>query len=262
MFRVPACRAAPSLVRQLSTQPATNTISPTEIAHFSALAAHWWDPTGEFALLHRMNPARIHFVRDSILRQEELEGVNPARWLEGKSVLDVGCGGGIFAEVRSSLSVCMGDGRSSQGCVQALSRLGAKTVAIDASPVNISVAQTHAALDPAFSVPSSPFNSPSITETSRIAQRNSLEYRHCAAEDLVKEGKQFDVVCAMEVIEHVEDPKGFLNCLGDLIKVRPSTLLPASPINGDILLRAAWRPPPPLDHLPHSPRPLPHHHHG
>lgn len=82
----------------------TNTISEAEIAHFTALAQHWWDPTGEFALLHRMNPARIEFMRDSLMRHEELpnEGRN-GNWLRGKDVLDVGCGGGIFAEV-SSLS--------------------------------------------------------------------------------------------------------------------------------------------------------------
>lgn len=53
----------------------------------------------------------------------------------------------------------------------------------------------------------------------------SLEYRHCAAEDLVTEGQQFDVVCAMEVIEHVEDPRGFLECLMRLTKVSNSLSL-------------------------------------
>lgn len=77
---------------------ATNTISDEEIAHFSRLSAHWWDPTGEFGLLHRMNPARIEFLRGELLRVHELDG---PRWLRGKDVLDVGCGGGIFAEVRS-----------------------------------------------------------------------------------------------------------------------------------------------------------------
>lgn len=80
----------------------TNTISADEIAHFSSLAAHWWDPKGEFVFLHRMNPSRIQFVRESIERVEELEqeGVpGGGQWLSGKRVLDVGCGGGIFAEV-------------------------------------------------------------------------------------------------------------------------------------------------------------------
>lgn len=48
--------------------------------------------------MHRMNPARLQFMRESIQRDEELVG---SRWLEGKEVLDVGCGGGIFAEVSS-----------------------------------------------------------------------------------------------------------------------------------------------------------------
>ncbi|GAA5909910.1 hexaprenyldihydroxybenzoate methyltransferase [Sporobolomyces salmoneus] len=179
----------------------TNTISPSEIAHFSALSAHWWDPTGEFGLLHRMNPSRIQFMRDSLLRAEELPKV---RWLEGKDVLDVGCGGGIFAE--------------------SIARLGATTLAIDASSSNIHTAQTHASIDPNLNLinssiprPDAIINSTPTTITTPTSSA-SLEYRHCAAEDLVREGKQFDVVCAMEVIEHVEDPRGFLECLMQLTK--------------------------------------------
>lgn len=80
---------------QLMTK--VNTISPREIALFSSLAAHWWNPTGEFALLHRMNPARINFLKQSLLRHTEL---TPPLSLSHKQILDVGCGGGIFAEVR------------------------------------------------------------------------------------------------------------------------------------------------------------------
>ncbi|GAA5951861.1 hypothetical protein JCM21900_004168 [Sporobolomyces salmonicolor] len=213
MFRAPAAarlvrrtashlpKPTPRLLgpRQLALSAAsrrsssTNTISPDEIAHFSALSAHWWDPTGEFGLLHRMNPARVQFMRDSLLRAEELP---QARWLEGRNVLDVGCGGGIFAE--------------------SIARLGADTLAIDASSSNISVAQTHASRDPAFNLVNSSI--PPLPSGRQTAERNPLEYRHCAAEDLVREGRQFDVVCAMEVIEHVEDPRGFLDCLSQLTK--------------------------------------------
>ena len=93
-------------------------------------------------------------------------------------------------------------------------------MAIDAAALNISVAKTHAALDPSFGIPplsaTANLNSP---PTPIASSTHSLQYRHCAAEDLVTEGKQFDVVCAMEVIEHVEDPRGFLDCLSDLTKV-------------------------------------------
>lgn len=102
---------------------------------------------------------------------------------------------------------------------QSLARLGANTTAIDAAAQNITMAQTHAALDPSLHV----INSPIPSRGSRRAKstsRNTLEYRHCAAEDLVREGKRFDVVCAMEVVEHVEDPRGFLECLMQLTKVR------------------------------------------
>ncbi|GAA5993752.1 hypothetical protein JCM5350_008222 [Sporobolomyces pararoseus] len=177
----------------------TNTISESEISHFSSLSAYWWDPTGEFGLLHRMNPCRIQFMRESLLKVEELPS---SKWLRGKKVLDVGCGGGIFAE--------------------SIARLGAETLAIDASSSNISVAQTHASIDPSLNLINSPLSS-TITNTTTTTttlndSKGSLEYRHCAAEDLVSQGKQFDVVCAMEVIEHVQDPRGFLECLIKLTK--------------------------------------------
>ncbi|GAA5959007.1 hypothetical protein JCM8115_000722 [Rhodotorula mucilaginosa] len=193
---VPPSRGVSSTRPALADGPRpTNTISSDEIAHFSRLSAHWWDPTGEFGLLHRMNPARIEFLKGELLRVEELGG---PRWLEGKDVLDVGCGGGIFAE--------------------SLARLGANTLAIDASGSNVTTAQAHAALDPSLRVVNSPFPSPTSSASSAPPRSNTLEYRHTAAEKLVEEGKTFDVVCAMEVIEHVEDPRGFLECLMQLTK--------------------------------------------
>ncbi|GAA6024061.1 hypothetical protein JCM11491_001619 [Sporobolomyces phaffii] len=187
----------------------TTTISPDEIAHFSALSANWWDPTGEFGLLHRMNPSRVEFLRDSLLRQGELAH---STWLRGKRVLDVGCGGGIFAE--------------------SIARLGATTLAIDASPDNIKVAQTHASLDPALDLVNSAVPRPDSLSSSAARPPvpvGTLEYRHCAAEDLVVAGHEFDVVCAMEVIEHVSDPRAFLECLMRLTK--PGGYLLLSTIN-------------------------------
>jgi len=66
------------------TMPNNNT-DPLEVAKFEALASGWWDPQGAFKPLHDINPLRLAFVAG-------------AAGLAGKSVLDVGCGGGILAE--------------------------------------------------------------------------------------------------------------------------------------------------------------------
>ena len=56
-----------------------------EVAKFDALAARWWDPDGEFRPLHEINPLRLDWIR----RYADLNG---------RSVVDIGCGGGILAE--------------------------------------------------------------------------------------------------------------------------------------------------------------------
>ena len=60
-------------------------VDPLELEKFSQLAHHWWDPTSEFRPLHEINPLRLDYI-------DRVAG------LRGKSVLDVGCGGGILAE--------------------------------------------------------------------------------------------------------------------------------------------------------------------
>jgi 2-polyprenyl-6-hydroxyphenyl methylase/3-demethylubiquinone-9 3-methyltransferase len=67
----------------------TDNIDAAEIAKFDALASRWWDPQGEFRPLHEINPLRLDYIRQR------------AR-LDGASVLDVGCGGGILAESMAS----------------------------------------------------------------------------------------------------------------------------------------------------------------
>ncbi len=67
---------------------------PQELAKFSELAHRWWDPTSEFKPLHEINPLRLGWI-------------NGIAGLKGKSVLDVGCGGGILAEAMAALGACV-----------------------------------------------------------------------------------------------------------------------------------------------------------
>ncbi|KAK7061007.1 Hexaprenyldihydroxybenzoate methyltransferase, mitochondrial [Paramarasmius palmivorus] len=160
-----------------------STVNAAEIAHFSRLSAHWWDERGEFSFLHQMNPVRMQFIREKfveIARDESDDTINHAKpnVLQGLDVLDVGCGGGLLSE--------------------SLARLGARTLGIDASQSNIEIAKHHASLD------------------SRLG--SNLTYKHTSAEALLNEKKRYDIVCSMEVLEHVDNPTMFLSTCAELVK--------------------------------------------
>jgi 2-polyprenyl-6-hydroxyphenyl methylase/3-demethylubiquinone-9 3-methyltransferase len=107
-----------------ATDKRTSTsIDPAEVARFEAIAAEWWDARGKFAPLHRFNPTRLSFLRDSLVRHFDRDPRAP-RPLEGLSILDVGCGGGLVAEP--------------------MARLGAVLTGIDAGTATIAAAKSHA----------------------------------------------------------------------------------------------------------------------
>jgi 2-polyprenyl-6-hydroxyphenyl methylase/3-demethylubiquinone-9 3-methyltransferase len=140
------------------------TIRPGEAEHFGRLAKDWWDPRGSSAMLHRMNPVRLAFLRDAIDHHwgGDRESVKP---LAGKRALDVGCGAGLLAEP--------------------LTRLGAAVTGVDAAEETIAVAKAHAA-----------------------GSGLAIAYRHG---ELAALGLgQFELVTAMEVLEHVADKPAFL----------------------------------------------------
>jgi len=85
---------------------------PQELAKFSDLAHRWWDPESEFRPLHQINPLRLNWI----------DGLAT---LQGKCVVDVGCGGGILAD--------------------SMARRGAQVLGIDLATKSLKVAQLHAA---------------------------------------------------------------------------------------------------------------------
>jgi len=89
----------------------TLNIDPAEISKFEALASRWWDLHGEFKPLHEINPLRLHYIDERVQ-------------LNGKRILDVGCGGGILSE--------------------SMALRGADVVAIDMGKAPLSVARLHA----------------------------------------------------------------------------------------------------------------------
>lgn len=200
-----------------------STINPSEVSHFANLAATWWDEQGDLNILQRMNKVRVEFLRERLQMaavgangsssaecESQLDKLAGPKFLQGLKVLDVGCGGGLFAEVRRGASSNARESSRTEiySCaLQRLARLGATTVAIDASNENVQTATLHASQDPSLL---------------RMLENGQLEYRHAAAEHLVDNDAQrgqFDIVCAMEVIEHVSDPPSFLRCLAELVKV-------------------------------------------
>ncbi|MBF7688821.1 bifunctional 2-polyprenyl-6-hydroxyphenol methylase/3-demethylubiquinol 3-O-methyltransferase UbiG [Acinetobacter rathckeae] len=87
-------------------------VDKQEIAKFEALAEKWWDQTSEFRPLHEINPLRLNWINQH------------AQGLQGKKVLDVGCGGGILSE--------------------SMARIGADVLGIDMGEAPLNVARLHA----------------------------------------------------------------------------------------------------------------------
>jgi len=145
---------------------APSSIDADNIARFAAVADQWWDPDGKFAPLHRLNPARLAFIRERCLGHFGRDARSRTPF-SGLTLIDIGCGGGLVTEP--------------------MARLGFAVTGIDAAGESIAVATAHA-------------------QSLGLA----IDYREAAAESL---SGPFDVVLALEIIEHVTDPRAFaLEC--------------------------------------------------
>ena len=99
-----------------------SSVNKKEIEKFSRMASEWWDPKGKFKPLHKFNPIRIKYIKESIIENFKLK--NKIKPLNKINILDIGCGGGLLSEP--------------------MQRLGANVTGIDASIKNIKVAKLHA----------------------------------------------------------------------------------------------------------------------
>src|SRR5215468_11024306 len=174
-------------MQQAPQAKASGTLDTEEIDRFARLSSEWWDARGKFRALHRIGPARLSFLRDAMVgrfgRRAEEGGLRP---LQGLSVLDVGCGGGLIAEP--------------------LARMGARVTGLDPAIENIEAARRHAA-----------------------GQGLDIDYRAGRVEELMAEGRTFDAVVCLEVLEHVPDPGAFVGACANL--VRPDGLMLMSTLN-------------------------------
>lgn len=184
-------RPSPIVVRSISSSTKTTSVNPTEISHFNALASTWWDPHGSSRLLHLMNPLRHDFITSCLTSSSHPTNIphhddRKNQSLKGLRYLDIGCGGGIFAETAARLATTQ------------------SVTGIDPSGEVIAVAREHARQDPIFQ-----------------HQDGKLEYLHTSVEDLTAaqraEGskqQEYDIVTLFEVIEHINYPAPFLaSCL-------------------------------------------------
>lgn len=160
-----------------SSSPYTS-VNPSEVAHFNALASSWWDPLGPSRILHLMDPLRHDFIRTCHASQST--PISPSQKLR---YLDVGCGGGIFAESVARLPTT------------------ASVTAVDPTPEVLRIARAHAAKDPTLA--------------------SKLKYVSGTIETLPlpdsSEGR-YDVVSLFEVIEHVDKPSAFLERCGEFVR--------------------------------------------
>ncbi len=142
-----------------------------EIEHFSKDSGRWWDESGPFKPLHRLNPVRLSYIKEQICQHYDLP-LNTLKPFGDLKMLDIGCGGGLVCEP--------------------MARLGGDVTGADADANAIEVAKAHA-------------------KQSGLR----IEYLNVPAEEIKT---KFDVVLALEIIEHVDDPAMFVKSVSKLVK--------------------------------------------
>jgi ubiquinone biosynthesis O-methyltransferase len=157
--------------RDLSTTNDSASVNWDEVSKFSAVGKDWWDRSSASGT----GPLHaMNICRVDYIRETLATHLNRHHIFYSKQLQGL-----------KVLDVGCGGGLLSE----ALARLGADVTAIDPSAQNIEVASNHSANDPLTA---------------------AIQYRQSTIEEIVKSGDKFDVVCSLEVVEHVENPAQFI----------------------------------------------------
>jgi 2-polyprenyl-6-hydroxyphenyl methylase/3-demethylubiquinone-9 3-methyltransferase len=112
------------MVSSAAQTSSSGSVDAAEVEKFSRIAAEWWDPSGKFAPLHKFNPIRLKFIRETAAAHFGRDPKSLGTF-EGLSLLDIGCGGGLLSEP--------------------MAKMGFAVQGIDPSEKNIATACAHAA---------------------------------------------------------------------------------------------------------------------
>ena len=142
-------------------------VDSAEISKFESQSHGWWNPQGDFKPLHDINPVRVRYI-------------NERAALCGKSILDIGCGGGILSE--------------------AMAALGATVTGIDRGEAPLNAARHH------------------LQKSGQNICRR-INYLQTTAEALAGANTfSFDVVTCLEMLEHVPNPRSVISACKTLVK--------------------------------------------
>ena len=189
----------------------------SESRKFEAAARSWWDPasTSGAGLLHALNPVRVKYISEVVAPTITCDMPrHPGRPLKNLRVIDVGCGGGLLSE--------------------SLARLGAQVVGIDPTPAAIEEAARHAAADPAIAE-AIDYRCATVYDIVHEINEKAPENRE-SGDGAYSEDGLFDLVCCLEVVEHVPEPDRFVAACARL--TRPSGALVMSTLNRTLKARA------------------------
>ncbi|MEH8047937.1 bifunctional 2-polyprenyl-6-hydroxyphenol methylase/3-demethylubiquinol 3-O-methyltransferase UbiG [Gallibacterium anatis] len=164
-------------MQQLNSE--NKNIDQQELDKFSKMAASWWDLNGDFKPIHQLNPLRLNYI------------LQHSNGLNGKKVLDVGCGGGILSE--------------------SMAKSGANVTGIDMSPQPLAVAKQHA------------------QDNNLIIDYQQSTIEDFLQQHQQLQAEKFDVITCMEMLEHVPDPLSIIHSCRQLLK--PDGVLFMSTIN-------------------------------